>query len=124
MLAQFRRLFRPTRASRSKQPQLPATTSRTHHTASLVSADEQPQPCRVKSSSAGSELTSLPIANDPYLYTTGRWLNHDKLHREARHVRFDFAALCAKAVNVSAGATKVVQYEKKREASTESSYCL
>ncbi|KAF2754306.1 hypothetical protein EJ05DRAFT_443943, partial [Pseudovirgaria hyperparasitica] len=50
---------------------------------------------------------------DPYLYTSGRWLNNDKLHREARCVRFDFAALCAKAVNVCPGATKVVQYEKR-----------
>ncbi|KAF2132816.1 hypothetical protein P153DRAFT_284030 [Dothidotthia symphoricarpi CBS 119687] len=52
-------------------------------------------------------------AANPYLYTTGRWLNHDKLHREARHVEFDFAALCAKAVNVCTGATNVVRYEKK-----------
>lgn len=50
---------------------------------------------------------------DPYSYTTGRWLNDDHLHREARYVEFDFAALCAKAVNVCTGATKVARYEKK-----------
>jgi len=60
-----------------------------------------------------TKLTNVSIATDPYHYTTGRWLNRDKLYREARHVKFDFAALCAKAVNVSAGATEVVRYEKK-----------
>ncbi|RMD41183.1 hypothetical protein DV735_g3962, partial [Chaetothyriales sp. CBS 134920] len=52
-------------------------------------------------------------AIDPYSYTTGRWLRNDKLQREARYVKFDFAALCAKAVKACEGATKVVQYEKK-----------
>jgi hypothetical protein len=50
---------------------------------------------------------------DPHIYTAGRWLNHDNLHRDARRVEFDFAALCAKAVNTCTGATKVVQHEKK-----------
>jgi len=50
---------------------------------------------------------------DPYIYSTGRWLKDDQLHRDARRVEFDFAALCARAVNVCNGATKVVSYEKK-----------
>lgn len=52
-------------------------------------------------------------AIDPYHYTAGRWLSHDKLQRDARYIKFDFDALCAKAINASAGATKVVRYEKK-----------
>ncbi|KAH4106414.1 hypothetical protein HBH45_193840 [Parastagonospora nodorum] len=34
---------------------------------------------------------------NPYIYTTGRWLNNDQLHRDARRVDFDFAALCGRA---------------------------
>ena len=60
-----------------------------------------------------NKLIIVTAATDPYSYTTGRWLNHDELQREARYVKFDFPALCAKAVNVSAGATKVIRYEKK-----------
>lgn len=52
-------------------------------------------------------------ATDPYLYTTGRWLNRDKLQREARYRKFDFPGLCEKAVNTCSGATKVIRYEKK-----------
>lgn len=52
-------------------------------------------------------------APDPYLYTTGRWINRDKLQREARYLKFDFPALCKKAVNACPGATKVIRYEKK-----------
>jgi hypothetical protein len=52
-------------------------------------------------------------AADPYRYTSGRWLNRDKLQREARYLKFDFPALCKKAVNACSGATKVIRYEKK-----------
>ena len=52
-------------------------------------------------------------AIDPYLYTIGRWLNRDRQRREARRVEFDSAGLCARAVEVCSGATKVVRYEKK-----------
>lgn len=55
----------------------------------------------------------MKLANDPHHYTTGRWLQNDKLQREARYVKFDFAALCTKAVNVSPGAKKIIRYEKK-----------
>lgn len=58
-------------------------------------------------------LISPSTATDPYVYTSGRWLNNDKLQREARYVKFDFDALCAKAVKTCAGATKVVRHEKK-----------
>jgi hypothetical protein len=63
-------------------------------------------------------------AIDSYVYTTGRWLKYDKLQRDARYVKFDFEALCTRAVNVCKGATRVVRYEKKKVASTESSSCL
>jgi hypothetical protein len=31
---------------------------------------------------------------DPYMYTSGRWLNRDELERNSRHIVFDFSALC------------------------------
>jgi hypothetical protein len=49
---------------------------------------------------------------DPYSYTSGRWLHSDKLERDARRVVFDFDALCAVAVQLCSGATKVLRYEK------------
>lgn len=58
-------------------------------------------------------LTKIIKATGPYRYTTGRWLNRDKLQREARYIKFDFPALCKKAVNTCSGATKVIRYEKK-----------
>ncbi|KAH7410431.1 hypothetical protein DE146DRAFT_776022 [Phaeosphaeria sp. MPI-PUGE-AT-0046c] len=88
-----RRLMRPAPASRSPQSGL---ASRSLITAASARANEQHR-----------DLT------DPYFYTRGRWLNGDMLHREARYVKFDFAALCAKAISVCTGATKVVHYEKK-----------
>lgn len=59
------------------------------------------------------QLTKYVIGMHPHIYTTGNWLSNDRLHRDARHVEFDFAALCARAVNVSTSATRVVRYEKK-----------
>jgi hypothetical protein len=52
-------------------------------------------------------------ATDPYVYTTGHWLNRDALQREARYRKFDFPALCKKAANICSGATKVIRCEKK-----------
>lgn len=59
------------------------------------------------------------LALDPYTYTSGRWLKQDKLERESRYIHFDFAAFCEKAVELCSEATRVVRYEKKKEASTD-----
>ncbi|KAH8724794.1 kinase-like domain-containing protein [Phaeosphaeriaceae sp. PMI808] len=96
MLGQFRRLFQSARASTITRPELAAIANRVFHTAASAGTKEQAQ-----------------YSKDPYFYTTGRWLNNDKLQCEVRYVKFDFAALCEKAVNVCAGATKVIRYEKK-----------
>jgi len=96
MFTRLRRLLGPARISRFAGPERGAAASRALQTSASSGAIEQTR-----------------NSTDPYHYTTGRWLNRDKLYREARHVKFDFAALCAKAVNVSAGATEVVRYEKK-----------
>ena len=60
---------------------------------------------------ASSEIIeNLP---DPFAYTTGRWLHHDAVQRKSRYLKFDFAVLCQKAVNLCPGANKVLRYEKK-----------
>ncbi|KAI1976664.1 hypothetical protein LOZ54_006603 [Ophidiomyces ophidiicola] len=56
---------------------------------------------------------NLPPAQDPYRYSAGRWLLRDAQQRQARHVQFDFAQLCAIAVGLSEGASRVASYEKK-----------
>ncbi|KAJ5164822.1 uncharacterized protein N7500_006652 [Penicillium coprophilum] len=50
---------------------------------------------------------------NPHTYTGGRWLNRNDLERTSRHVKFDFPALCERAVRACPGATKVVKYEKR-----------
>lgn len=47
------------------------------------------------------------------MYTSGRWLNRDELERNSRHIVFDFAALCDRAISLCPGATKIVKYEKR-----------
>jgi hypothetical protein len=76
---------------------------------------QRPNPAGwVKSFSSKNIKHSVVLtAADPHIYSTGRWLNHDNLHRNARRVEFDFAALCAKAVNACTGAAKVIQYENE-----------
>lgn len=60
-----------------------------------------------------ANTTTISVAPDPYSYTSGRWLNHDKLERDSRYIQFDFAALCKRAVELCPGAARVNQYEKK-----------
>ena len=52
-------------------------------------------------------------ALDPHTYTSGRWLNQDKLERESRYIQFDFPALCDTAVELCPGAGRMIRYEKK-----------
>jgi hypothetical protein len=50
---------------------------------------------------------------DPFTYTSGYWLKNDKLQREARHIEFDFSALCKKAIQACPGANRIDKIEKK-----------
>jgi hypothetical protein len=52
-------------------------------------------------------------ALDPHSYTSGRWLRHDKLQRDARYIKFDFDALRKRVIELCPGASSVVSYEKK-----------
>lgn len=60
-----------------------------------------------------ANASDINLALYLYTYTSGRWLNHDKLERDSRYIQFDFAALCTKAVELCPGAGKVIRYEKK-----------
>ncbi|KAK0104962.1 hypothetical protein ONS95_005223 [Cadophora gregata] len=97
MLGRLRRTYQPALTSQTTLPMLTAAvSSRALHT-----------------TFGGETEEYLQDSTDPYLYTTGRWLSRDKLQREARYVKFDFSALCRKAVNTCSGATKVIRYEKR-----------
>ena len=116
MLERLRRLCQPALASQTTRPVLAAATSSRalHRTKPLVWRLKNI--CKTVSiiyAPPGNMLNKIIKATDPYIYTTGRWLNRDKLQREARYVKFDFPALCKKAVNRCSGATKVIRYEKK-----------
>lgn len=52
------------------------------------------------------------VKNDPYSYSSGRWLKDDEAQRKARYVHFDFDALCQKAIQACRGASRTVQWEK------------
>ncbi|KAL9038629.1 MAG: hypothetical protein Q9214_005202, partial [Letrouitia sp. 1 TL-2023] len=50
---------------------------------------------------------------DPYTYTSGRWLRSDETQRSARHITFDFEALCRRVIELCPGAASVSNCEKK-----------
>ncbi|KAL6709562.1 hypothetical protein ACN47E_001497 [Coniothyrium glycines] len=54
-----------------------------------------------------------PPGFDPYTYTSGRWLKQDRLQRQARQIKFDYPALCRRAIQACPGASKIVRQEKK-----------
>lgn len=114
MLGRLRRLCQPALASQTTRPLLAAVTStRALHTTACVETDEHLQDCEYYLHATKGHANTINKATDPHIYTTGRWLNRDKLQCEARYVKFDFAALCKKAVHTCSGATKVIRYEKK-----------
>ncbi|KAF2452260.1 kinase-like domain-containing protein [Lineolata rhizophorae] len=57
-----------------------------------------------------------PTSIDPFSYTSGRWLKCDSLQRKARHINFDYRALCQKAVEACPGASEIVRHEKNEGA--------
>lgn len=57
--------------------------------------------------------TDETFVEDPYNYTSGHWLRRDELQRRSRYVKFDFNALCERAVEVSPGAHHIVRWEKR-----------
>ncbi|KAL2855722.1 kinase-like domain-containing protein [Aspergillus pseudodeflectus] len=49
---------------------------------------------------------------DPYAYTSGRFLRRDKLEVAARYIQFNYPALCRKVLEVSPGASAIVDCAK------------
>lgn len=58
--------------------------------------------------------SSAPVSlkSDPYCYTSGRWLRHDKLERDARYIEFDFGALCQKVLALGRDAASIADCQK------------
>jgi hypothetical protein len=52
-------------------------------------------------------------ALNPFKYTSGKWLHLEDEQQRARHIDFDFKALCRKAIDACPGASRVVDYEKR-----------
>lgn len=60
-----------------------------------------------------AKYPNIHVAPDPRIYTNGRWLRWDKLERESRYIKFSFAALCKRVVELCPGAMSIASYEKK-----------
>lgn len=58
-------------------------------------------------------VPSFDFGFDPHEYTNGRWLRADTAQREARRVKFDFPALCQKAISSTPGATGISECFKE-----------
>jgi hypothetical protein len=59
------------------------------------------------------QCPNMGLDLDPYTYTSGRWLRHDKLQIDSRYIEFDFDALCRRVIELSPGATSIATYDKK-----------
>lgn len=71
---------------------------------------------RTYSSTSISESPTVPSFDfgfDPHEYTNGRWLRADTAQRDARRVKFDFPALCQKAISSTPGATGILDCSKE-----------
>lgn len=67
------------------------------------------------SSSSMTRSSTTPSFNsdfDPYEYTNGCWLRADAAQRDARRVKFDFPALCQKAISSAPGANEILECSK------------
>lgn len=60
----------------------------------------------------GSSPRPTPDDFDPYNYTSGCWMRNDAEQQQARHIAFNFAKLCEKAIESSPGAREIMRYEK------------
>ncbi|GBF62305.1 altered inheritance of mitochondria protein 9 [Trichophyton mentagrophytes] len=76
-------------------------------------APPHPKSSRPFSSSSARRDTMKELTSDPFLYTTGRWLNQDELQRQSRSLKFNFSLLCETVAKIYPGASKVDSYEKK-----------
>lgn len=57
-------------------------------------------------------MPSFNFSFDAYEYTNGRWLRADAAQRDARRIKFDFPALCQKAISSAPGAKEILECSK------------
>lgn len=72
----------------------------------------QQQTCSSSSMTKSSIMASSNFGFDPYDYTNGRWLRADASQRDARRIKFDFPALCQKAISSAPGAKGISECTK------------
>ncbi len=114
MLGKLRRLlWRTIPSTQQKKTSLATHSSRRLQTASSTDNNQHLPNREFRRHFLCSSIDLLFTANDPYIYTSGRWLHRDKEQREARYIRFNFSALCKRAVDVCDGASKIIDYVKR-----------
>lgn len=59
-----------------------------------------------------SSILTPSLDIDPYAYTSGQWLRHDKLERGSRYIKFDFNALCQRVIDLCSGANTIIACRK------------
>lgn len=57
--------------------------------------------------------SNIEADQEPYNYTSGRWLRRDTVERELRVIHFDFDALQRKIIELCPNASAITSYEKK-----------
>lgn len=67
-------------------------------------------------SSQSDTQSTIKFAIDPYNHTEGHWLERDVLQKRARHVQFDFPALCEKVLECCSGSNTIIDCEKREGA--------
>ena len=72
-----------------------------------------PKASTVSTSSCYFTSVNSDEATDPFRYSAGKWLRNDAAHQEARHICFNFDALCQRVVRSCPGADSISTVEKK-----------
>lgn len=57
-------------------------------------------------------VLNVDTGNDPYAYTSGRWLSRDEQEQKSRYIQFDFDALRRKIIELCPDAGSITSYNK------------
>lgn len=57
-------------------------------------------------------VLNVGAGNDPYTYTSGRWLRHNETEQKSRFIRFDFDALRRRIIELCPDASSITSYDK------------
>jgi hypothetical protein len=85
---------------------------KTIHSASVKATARSSIRYRGIRSASNTSKAIVRMDLNPYEYTSGRWLHRSKDQNEARHIKFDYDALCRKIVEQCPGSQRIVECEK------------